>query len=773
MAPQWCQKNPHFVGRTSLLTMLRDKLCDKGIQKYNHRVALYGMGGVGKTQVAIEYIVRYKNTYNAVFWITAKDRPSLLLEFQEIAQVTKCANIDSSDAASLAFEVLSWLEKQNSWLLIMDNVDDISVVDNFLPDVSRGQGHLLLTTRDPNATGIPAQGLEVEVFEPQTAADMLLLRADLGNSNMEIKPEALKIVKELGFLALAIEQAAAYIRESLKDIFKFLPVYSTCRDKVLSQRPRGNWAYPYVVATTWLLSFDIVKNRNAGAAQLLTLLAFLNADQILIEFLETGRAGLAQSLEKLVGDPFEFPKALGVLEQYSLIRRPGDGHTISMHRLVQAVIIDNLNHNEERMFMEMTAALFLYAFPNFEEDKRHICRRFQTQIVGPLEVIMRLGTEDVAEILHRVAMFLYNDGKYYDIERFESKAIEIYIALFGQEDSRSLTAMNNLASIYGALGRTKEAAALHEKVLDAWRRTLGDEHPDTLSSTNNLASTYRALGRTKEAAALHEKVLDAWRRTLGDEHPDTLSSTNNLAETYRALGRTKEAAALHEKVLDARRRTLGDEHPDTLSSMNNLASTYGALGRTKEAAALHEKVLEARRRTLGDEHPDTLSSTNNLAETYRALGRTKEAAALHEKVLDARRRTLGDEHPDTLSSTNNLASTYRALGRTKEAAALHEKVLDARRRTLGDEHPNTLLSLYNLAKTYWDLGRRNEAIELYQMELAQCSSLHGANHPETLTSIANLVYCYRDIGRMEDASVLESYLGRIRNMNDDDDNEVI
>ena len=530
MVPPWCQKNSNFIGRADLIETLRDKLCEDNPQEFNHRVALFGMGGVGKTQVAIEYVVRYKHEYNAVFWITAGDLSSLLLGFQEIAEVTKCTNINSSDAASLAREVLKWLNMQSSWLLVMDNVDDISVVKGYLPDVTTGEGHLLFTTRDPNAIGISARGLEVEVFDPHTAADMLLLRANqFDNSNSEIHLEAVKIVEELGFLALAIEQAAAFIRESLKNIFKFLPVYYVNREKILAQRPRGDWPYPFVVATTWSMSFEIVKDRNPDAAQLLNLFAFLNPDKILVEFLEAGRDGLPEPLKTMIADMFEFSKALGELEQYSLIRRPGDGRIISMHRLVQAVIKDSLVNEDERNFMEMIATLFLFAFPEFDEDKRQICRRYQTQVVGPLITLMGLGTEDIANLLLRVGYFLYADGKYFDGEHLERKAVEIRIALFGHEDYRTMTGMNNLAETYRALGRMKEAADLHEKVLEASRRTLGDEHPDTLSSMNNLAETYRALGRMKEAADLHEKVLEARRRTLGDEHPHTLSSMNNLA----------------------------------------------------------------------------------------------------------------------------------------------------------------------------------------------------------------------------------------------------
>jgi hypothetical protein len=560
MVPLWCQKNSHFIGRTDLLETLRNKLCDEKPQEFNHRVALFGMGGVGKTQVAIEYVVRYKDNYNAVFWITAGDLASLLLGFQEIAELTKCANTKSSDATSLARDVLKWLSIQSSWLLIIDNVDDISVIKGYLPDVTSGEGHLLFTTRDPNAIGISAQGLEVEVFDPQTAADMLLLRAtQADNNNMEIRSEAVKIVEELGFLALAIEQAAAYIRESLRDIFRFLPVYHVNREKILAQRPRGDWPYPYVVATTWSLSFEMVKDRNPAAAQLLNLFAFLNPDEILVEFIQAGRDGLPESLKTIIADAFDLSKALGELEQYSLIRRPGDGRIISMHRLVQAVIKDSLAHEDERSFMEIVTELFLFAFPVFREDKRQICRRYQTQVVGPLVILMRLGTENIANLLVRVGFFLYADGKYFDGERLECKSVEIYIALFGREDHRTLTGMNNLASTYGALGRMKEAAGLHEKVLEARRRTLGDEHPSTLSSMYNLAMTYWTLRRRNESIALFEMELDKCRVIYGPEHTETLRSMENLLRCYREAGNMENAAVLDSYLRRFRNMNYDDE----------------------------------------------------------------------------------------------------------------------------------------------------------------------------------------------------------------------
>src|SRR5579862_1014927 len=594
MVPEWCQKNDHFVGRANDLERLRNMLCDNKPAKFNHRVAIFGMGGVGKTQVAIQYVVTYKSQYDSVFWITAADLAGLLLGFQEIAAMTKCTDGQTTDAVSVAKQVLRWFESQSSWLLVLDNGDDISVISHYLPDVSDCGGHILITTRNPNATDIPTQGLEIAVFDVETAAHMLLLRADRENpENPEVQKEATSIVKELGFLALAIEQAATFIRVSLKDIFKFLPVYSANRKKILAQRPRENWPYEQVVATTWSLSFEVIKKTDDHAAQLLNLFAFLNPDGILLEFLEAGKAGLCEPLKTLIGDSFEFPRALGLLEQFSLIRRPDYGQMISIHRLIQTILKDNLSGEGKRAFMEMAVSLIRCAFPKFDEGTRLICRKYQAQVVEPLLNLSELGSEGVADISVRVGTFMYNDGKYSGAEQFESKAVEIYTGIFGAADQRTLRSMNNLAEIYGSLGRVKDAVDLHEKVLEVWRRTLGEKHKDTLSSMNNLAETYASLGRVKDAVDLHERVLEVRRRTLGEEHPVTLTSMYNLASAYWSSDRPNEAIDLFERELDACRSVYGERDRGTIASLINLFHRYTDIGRTEDAAVLATRIATA------------------------------------------------------------------------------------------------------------------------------------------------------------------------------------
>src|SRR5579859_4309032 len=227
VVPDIYRQNPYFLGRTKLLQVLREKLCTSQSQTYNHRVALFGLGGVGKSQVAVEYVFKYRSKYHSTFWISAATLANLQTSFQEIAEKTKCVTIDQKDAASTVKAVLRWLEQQTSWLLVFDNLDEISIVDGYLPDISNGSGHLLIITRNQDPTGIPAQGLEVKVFDSDDAVDLLLLRATgTKESHLESHPVRSKIAVELFNLPLAIDHPIALIQHSSPDISKCLDMYS-------------------------------------------------------------------------------------------------------------------------------------------------------------------------------------------------------------------------------------------------------------------------------------------------------------------------------------------------------------------------------------------------------------------------------------------------------------------------------------------------------------------------------------------------------------------
>ena len=659
-------------------------------KEYNHRVALFGMGGVGKTQIAIEYVVQFQSQYEGVYWIMAESSAQLLSGFVSIAIETRCIDTASRTQTEIAQCVLNWLYRTKDWLLVMDNLDDISIANGYLPRLKPGGGHVLITTRDPNSLSIPTEGMQIEVHEPHEATELILRRAQLFNeigTRSAIEVEALEIVRSLGFLALAIEQAAAYIREELaRDIFMFRPIYLGQRRQLLDRQTAGNY-YKNTVATTWLLSMAVIEGRNPQANQLLRIFAFMNPDGISLEFLRPAYGILSDILqcEDLAIFNAHLAKALRDLEQFSLIfrRRPG---LVQIHRLVQFVIKDRMSTEELCKYRFLICKLGLCVFPDFAPEMRMKCRQYEGEIVTIISEIAETRTRDAASLMDRVGIYFLRDGKAREALRLFSDATEIKKRVNGEEHPETVLSLDSLASSYRLLGKVTEAAEMQEKVLEAKCRMLGEEHPDTLLTMDNLANSYVSLGKVKEAAEMQEKVLEVKCRVWGEEHPDTLSTMHNLANSYWLLGKAEEIAGMQEEVLEAKCRVLGEEHPDTLLTMDSLAISYGSLGKVKEAAEMQEKVLEVKCRILGEEHPDTLLTMHNLANSYGLLGKVTEATEMQEKVLEVKCRILGEEHPDTLLTVHNLANSYGLRGNVKEAPEMQEKVLEVECRFFGEEH---------------------------------------------------------------------------------------
>ena len=401
-------------------------MIDQAPKEYNHRIALYGMGGIGKTQIALEYVYINKTNYERIYWITAVDQTSLLLGYRKIAKVAGLKLAPDANDIDIAEIVIDWLRRKQNWLLMIDNLDDIEIVAGFLPE-SGPQKHTIITTRNPNAKGIPAEGIEVPLLEPDDAVDLLSILSTITIApNSPERKHADEIIQKLGNLPLAIEQAAAYVREAAGDLATFLDDYDKSSKDLHEWVPKGNRQYPHSVATTWFLSFNIIRKSHPQAAELFQLLSFLNPDGIIIDFLRDGAEVLQDDLRQVVSNRIDMSKALIELEKFSLLKWNRLTKTLLIHRLVQSVVKDEMSDSDSMTLRITIINLCDRSFPQeWTNENRELCRIYVGQVMRSLLDIKVIRTEKSASVMYRVGWFLRDDGKISDSERLSLQAVEI------------------------------------------------------------------------------------------------------------------------------------------------------------------------------------------------------------------------------------------------------------------------------------------------------------------------------------------------------------
>ncbi len=727
------RQNPFFTGREDILMRLHEALRSDKAAALRQPYALSGLGGVGKTQTAIEYAYRYRHKYHAILWVRADSREVLTSDFAAIAAVLHLAERNEQDLSRTIAAMKQWLTAVTRWLLIFDNVDDLQIIDDFIPSPCRG--HVLLTTRT-TVTGTLARSIEINSMEAEEGAFFLLRRAKilaLDDSQDSAKDvdyiQARTISQALGGLPLALDQAGAYIEETQCSLLDYLNLYQT-RHKLLLKR-RGDLAldHPEPVATTWAISFEKIHQASPAAIELLKICAFLAPDAIPEEIISKGAPDLGPSLQHVAHDPYKLNLVIKELLKFSLIRRNSNRKTLSIHRLVQEVLKDRMDESTQRRCAERVVLAVNRVFPDTEFSTWSLCQRHLAQAEVCAVLIKQWGMKfaEASQLLHRVGQYLYQRARYSEAESLYQQALEIREQVLGPEHPEVATSLSNLASLYWDQSKYTLAEPPFLRALSIHEQTLGRDHPDVATSLNALALLYKAQDKYTQAKPLFLRALSIRKQALGPEHLDVATTLNDLAMLYYNEDKYMLAEPLFIRALSIREKVLGPEHPDVASSLNYLAGLYVARSQYTQAEPLFIRALSIREQGLGPEHPDVATSLSNLAILYSDQGKYSEAEPLFLRALAISEQVLGGKHPTVATVLNNLAMLYYSQNKFIQAEPLFLRALAISEHALGPEHPHIALISDNYARLLCETGREGEALELEARARAIWDKRAGVN----------------------------------------------
>jgi len=681
-------RNPNFTGRESLLAELRTALTSG--QPAALTQAISGLGGVGKTQLAVEYAYRYAAEYDVVWWVRAEEPATLAADYAGLAGPLDLPEEDAPEQRVVVEAVRRWLGQNAGWLLVFDNARDPAEVRDYLPQGPTG--HVLVTSRNPSWRGVGSP-LSVQVMERVESVDFLLKRTG------QTDEEAVGALAEaLGDLPLALEQAGAYIEATERSLSDYLKLFHDHRLQLL-RRGIPSTDYPATVATTWEISFQQVQQASPAGADLLNLCAFLAPDDIPRDLLSEGTRHLPQPLAGTVTDPLAFDEAVAALRRYSLLEVGGDA--LSVHRLVQAVARDRLAEDGRRMWAEAAARLVNDAFPSGIQTDVQVwpeCARLLPHALaaaGHAEAL-EVALETTGRLLNEAGLYLKERAEFVEAKAVHERALAIGEAAFGPNHPNVAAAVNNLGLVLRDLGDLAGARAACERALAIDEAAFGPDHPSVAIRVNSLGLVLQDLGDLAGARAHYERALVIDEVAFGPDHPKVAIRVNNLGGVLKDLGDPVGARAAYERTLAIDEAVFGPDHPHVATDVNNLGGVLQDLGDLEGARAAFERALVIFERVLGTNHPNIATLVNNLGMVLKDLGDLAAARAALERALAIDEAVFGPDHPNVATDFNNLGSVLEDLGDLVGARVHYERALRIYRESLGEDHLRTVTVRNNL-----------------------------------------------------------------------------
>jgi hypothetical protein len=787
-------RNSNFTGREDLLDQLNERL-EPGATTAVLPQALHGLGGVGKSQLAIEYAYRHRADFDVIWWIPAE----LPVQIQKsLVELGQRLNLVDSNEVNVVVDVVMDALKGNTrggrqippnWLLVFDNAEDPEKVLEYLP--TGGPGRILVTSRNSQWLNL-ARPLEVDVFQRQESIELLQRRDPRLNED-----DGDRLASALGDLPLAIEQAAAWRAETGMPAEEYIQLLDEKQAEMLGLP--GPLEYQRSVAAAWNVSLDKLRASNPTALRILQACAYFAPEPIPRSMFANARGvSVVPDLDRALHDRLRLNEAIRDINRYALARIDHRTNSIQMHRLVQAVLISQMTEDDQQEMRHAAHLLLAANAPDAPDDDAQWPKYGQLYPHVIASDAIECDDAGVRELVFNTTLYLYHWGEHDASRAMSQQVYDIWFAHLGAEHPDTLKVGRWLGFMLWIAGAYRQAAEFDAELLEIHRRVLGEDHEDTIDAINSVGGDRRAEGDFNGALELSRANHQRCIERFGDYDPLTLKAGHNLGVSLRLSGLFAEALTSDQRTWGRKVEIYGSDHLESLLTEVAISLDRRESGDYLEARTEHENIV-ARYRTLygnlhhqtlrvirvqsgmrrkagdhegareaadeayrgfsdryGLDHPETIAAALNRSVNYRQAGELDQALQVGTDVLNRYQRTLGAGHPHTLSARTGLAVVSRLLGRAAEARTLNEEALQGLRARLGEDHPSTIVVAINLASDLFALGEVTAAHQLDVDTIERAALVLGEDHPTTLAGKANLAQDLRALGREQEGNNLRT-----------------
>jgi tetratricopeptide (TPR) repeat protein len=685
-----------FVGRKKLLKDLEKKL------KTKHRASIHDISGLGKSFTTYKYAEEKQNDYEKIFFVRA-NKEEMMQSLAEIGILLNPSLKDVPDQTQQASGFKNWLEENEKWLVIYDNVDKPDELNPYVPQNKKGD---CLFSSNFHLIERLAESVNIEKLDEPDAESLLFSRA---NNKPHTKPqfsnakeqEAFEnIVEEIDGHPLSLNTSGAIISEQNISFAEYERKLQRAPDILLENEDGFDKYHRKSTLKAFSIAIEDISGKKANdkfknsadlAKKLLFAASFIAPDNIYEDFLQK----ILQALTKVDFESEEnedlWLEIRRKLLAYDLLKYDKNAKIFTTHRLIQKVIQIKQTDDEKTVTCSKVLNTIdeLFPYSKFENWKQ--CNKFLQHSITAVEFAekIKINSETLANNYYKIARYLNDIAQYQQAEDYLNKAIPVCRELFGEESIMVANFYNFLGKCYWYQAKHQQSIDIQLKAIKIREKISGENNQNTATCYCDLAAVYKDQSKYKEAEDYYKKAIKIYEKELGTEHIWTAISYNQLAQVYDSQERYDEAIQLYKQSIEIAQKTVGEEHPYYATRLNNLALVYKSQGKFEEAIELFKQAIKIDEITIGIEHPDYAKHLSNLAQVYLLQGRYEEAIELCKQAIEIDEKTIGKEHPSYAIHLNDLAIIYERQGKYSEALLLFNESLGIFENTLPENHPHT------------------------------------------------------------------------------------